>query len=394
MYNKLVIKNYKSILSDEISLGRFNVFIGENGAGKTNILEALAMVSASANKDLNVEGLFNRGVRVTKPSLTFSSFLGKEQVDEIFVELFVENKDEEIDSVSSKFTAQDPNDIYSKWNDETDSTFYFSKAKNQELEHFIIENYKDHLSTDFQHEFIKLIEKSFNTKTKSVKIKDFIIYNLSSQALRGIENNSKKQPLGIYGEGLDILLANFNKQEREELKEFSYLISWLEDIIIDEKDTLKYKGHKLGRSSSELYFRDEFMRKKNNVFSAENANEGALYMLFYLALFISEKTPNFFAIDNLETALNPKLCRTITKTLAQLAQKHDKQAIVTTHNPAILDGLNLHDDDQRLFVVYRNDDGHTQTKRIKLKPKVEGKSYKLSELWMRGKLGGLPNNFL
>ena len=33
------------------------------------------------------------------------------------------------------------------------------------------------------------------------------------------------------------------------------------------------------------------MQKKNNLFSAENANEGALELLFYLALFISKKTP-------------------------------------------------------------------------------------------------------
>jgi hypothetical protein len=60
-----------------------------------------------------------------------------------------------------------------------------------------------------------------------------------------------------------------------------------------------------------------------------------------------------------------------------------------------LDGLNLHDDEQRLFVVSRNDDGHTVTKRIKLKQQPEGAAfkYKLSELWMRGHLGGLPETF-
>jgi hypothetical protein len=45
-----------------------------------------------------------------------------------------------------------------------------------------------------------------------------------------------------------------------------------------------------------------------------------------------------------------------------------------------------------LFVVYRNDEGHTVTKRIQMKPDTAGK-YKLSELWMRGHLGGLPRTF-
>lgn len=51
--------------------------------------------------------------------------------------------------------------------------------------------------------------------------------------------------------------------------------------------------------------------------------------------------------------------------------------------------MNLHDEEQRLFVVYRNDDGHTVTRRIKGKPQPEGRKLKLSELWMRGHLGGL-----
>jgi predicted ATP-dependent endonuclease of OLD family len=88
--------------------------------------------------------------------------------------------------------------------------------------------------------------------------------------------------------------------------------------------------------------------------------------------------------------LNPQLCRDLMKQLANLAAKHGKQAFITTHNPAILDGLNLLDDEQRLFVVYRDDNGHTVTRRIKQKPDTKEGKYKLSELWMRGLLGGLP----
>jgi hypothetical protein len=73
-----------------------------------------------------------------------------------------------------------------------------------------------------------------------------------------------------------------------------------------------------------------------------------------------------------------------------LAKKHKKQVIVTTQNPAILDGLNLKDDSQRLFVVRRNDEGHTKAKRVDYNPKRE---MKLSEIWTNGFIGGLPENF-
>lgn len=82
--------------------------------------------------------------------------------------------------------------------------------------------------------------------------------------------------------------------------------------------------------------------------------------------------------------------------ICKLAKSEDKQLLITTHNPAILDGLNLFDDEVRLFEVKRNDKGHTQTRRITLKPEVQndmGERYKLSELWTRGYLGAISNQF-
>ena len=117
-------------------------------------------------------------------------------------------------------------------------------------------------------------------------------------------------------------------------------------------------------------------------------------MLFYFALFISDITPKFFAIDNIDASLNPRLCRRLMQELVELAKKQDKQVIFTTHNPAVLDGLDLDDEEQRLFVIYRNQLGHTKARRI-LKPKtIEGQEpVKLSEAFLRGYIGGLPKNF-
>ena len=47
LLRQIVISNYKSIEEIDIELGRFNVFIGANGSGKSNILEAIAMIGAS-----------------------------------------------------------------------------------------------------------------------------------------------------------------------------------------------------------------------------------------------------------------------------------------------------------------------------------------------------------
>ena len=129
-------------------------------------------------------------------------------------------------------------------------------------------------------------------------------------------------------------------------------------------------------------------------FDQRSANEGFLYLLFYFTLFISPYTSSFFAIDNIDNSLNPKLCSELTKQLANLAKNNNKQVILTTHNPAILDGINLSDNDQRLFTIYRNSEGHTVAKRVSVPKKINGiEPVRLSEAYIRGYLGGLPKNF-
>jgi hypothetical protein len=59
-----------------------------------------------------------------------------------------------------------------------------------------------------------------------------------------------------------------------------------------------------------------------------------------------------------------------------------------------LDGLDLSDDEQRLFVIYRNVDGHTKARRISApEPLEDDDPVQLSEAFINGYLGGLPKNF-
>ena len=69
------IKNYKSIVDITIQMGGFNVFIGANGCGKSNILEAIALGAAASSDKLDFEYFANRGIRITEPSLMFPRFI-------------------------------------------------------------------------------------------------------------------------------------------------------------------------------------------------------------------------------------------------------------------------------------------------------------------------------
>src|SRR4051812_2102369 len=61
--NKFTVQGFKSIESAELDLGNVNVFIGANGSGKSNLLEAFSALAAAAFGRVDGESLARRGGR-------------------------------------------------------------------------------------------------------------------------------------------------------------------------------------------------------------------------------------------------------------------------------------------------------------------------------------------
>ena len=94
--------------------------------------------------------------------------------------------------------------------------------------------------------------------------------------------------------------------------------------------------------------------------------------------------------------LNPGLATALTKRFAEwiLASKDDRQVLMTSHNPAVLDGLPLQDDRVRLFTVDRDNRGKTIVKRVVANKKLldmAAKGWTLSRLWTNKLIGGMPD---
>ena len=147
-----------------------------------------------------------------------------------------------------------------------------------------------------------------------------------------------------------------------------------------------------------IRFTDRWLAEGRNHISAYGASEGVLYLLFLMVLALHTKSPRLFAIDHVDQAMHPRLARAATRLFCEymLASNPPRQALLTTHNPLVLDGLNLLDDRIRLFAVERNSRGHTCVYRIEVSPYVLNATQKglsLSNLWVMGRLGGAPNIF-
>ncbi|MBK8253853.1 MAG: AAA family ATPase [Polyangiaceae bacterium] len=305
MIRTLHIQNYKSIVDHSIELGRLNVFIGENGCGKTNLLEAVAMAGAASIGKVDTEELHSRGVRIARPSITLSSFQGQKAKKKVRIDLALADEDNKL-PVFFEFMPVDPESITTEWavplssptDEARDKTIAELNAKLSETAD------TPRLRAEHNREYKKALAKLTELLLGGVEqrgvvtrlLSGYAIYNITAPALRGIVADSRREPLGIYGENLDVVIASLPKSELQELITGANLMGWFDSLFLDTDDALKLKGYKLGRSTSRLYFRDKFMRRAANILSAENANEGVLHVLFYLTLFLSKKTPAFLRL--------------------------------------------------------------------------------------------------
>lgn len=386
MIESIKIQNFKSVVDLDIPLGQFNVLIGENGCGKSNILEAITFASAASVDQLDVHDLEKRGMRVPSPQFMYSAFEDFKQ-DNILVSFALSN------GAKETFCMHFSNEIESgRWIErgKINAKKLFESLK--EIQARSIKDVEGILSSDRfkDEELIHVTIKddgkiSIGPATFDKSITGFKIFSPNEESLRRFDNPDNSV-LGVDGTGLFSYLKRLALTEKgssslTEIIDCMGILDWFNDLKIPSEGLT-------GDNSIMLY--DQYIDETLNYFDQRSANEAFLYLLFYFTLFISENTPLFFAIDNIESALNPKLCREFTKKLIKLAEIHNKQVIVTTHNPFVLDALDLTQEKQRLFVVRRDVDGHTKINRIK-NPKDS--NLLLSEAWMKGYIGGLPNNF-
>lgn len=395
MIREIEIEGFKSIDRLRLKPGRVTVLIGANGCGKSNILEAIAMAGSAASDRQEHEFLASRGIRVSDPRLmrpAFSTRAAESHQIRISIDGHaMESFDLLVKSESSVYEWPAFDDSMTLA-DLVDAVRKLPKVEQKRIvETFVgalnrqgIEH-SSSLAMTFQ-ETSALIE-AIDSVLRRKPLRDFLIYAPENTALRTFQQESQILPLGIRGEGLFAHLKQLRAKHPDILAAISDrlgLIDWFGGFDVPG-DLAPYEQR--------LDIRDRYIDPLTRL-DQRSANEGFLFLLFYYTLLISPQTPRFFAVDNVDASLNPRLCARLMRDIVELARAHDRQVIVTTHNPALLDGLDLTDPEQKLYVVFRDPDGPTRVERIKPPRPIEGApEIRLSEAFIRGHLGGLPTNF-
>lgn len=385
MIDKIQIMNYKSIVDLTLEPGRFNVIIGTNGCGKSNVLEAITMASAASSDRLDNANLQSRNVRIADPVFMTNAFEDIDESERLFIKINVEGDDRVW--ATNALLAFNPKS--KEWvnigtlNDGDKIKMALDKLHydGKDLDFYRAVNFDIGQLENKQPELYNSLKQHLIDKPT---LNSFLCFCPHENMLREM-SNSITYPLGPKGEGLFQYLKEISSNDEQglfvKINNGLRMLDWFDGMNVP--DGLLSKEYK-------LTIGDKYLKDSLHSFDQRSTNEGFLFLLFYLTLFNSADTPQFFAVDNIETSFNPGLCQSLTKYLVGVAKENDKQVVLTTHNPYVLDGLDLSDDEQRLFVCRRDIDGHTRIERVKYR---EDRKMSLSELWMSGLIGALPENF-
>ena len=227
-------------------------------------------------------------------------------------------------------------------------------------------------------------------------VADYGIYQPDTLTLRGtVPDPIQLNPIGLNGGRLaEAMLDLFYEDDGDLMfgtmfmEDVLELIDWAAEFKVSKpKKSILNPG--VPSTQQIIEFKDKYL-KDTVAFTGYDASEGALYVLFMLSLAMHKKAPKMFAIDSFDHALNPRLAKKVTEIFSHIVIQQNKTVFMTTHNPLVLDGLDLTNDDIRLFTTDRNKDGHVEIRRVQVSEELLGLKQPLSRLWINGLLGGVP----
>ena len=269
------------------------------------------------------------------------------------------------------------------------------------------------------HKFPTRVRQAFHL------LSEYAIYSPQTDFLRGKPGSVDTSPVGLHGEGLPQAVRGLIAQLKQLKKpttnsehtsqqdyswklkrqalDLTYLPRWASSVRVGRIESHLVSRAMLDRGEDTVYFLDRFMHSKRRTLSVYDSSEGTLFLLFIAVLLSHNKSPKVFALDNVDSALNPRMTRSLLETVIETtrdASAHHlccgpRQVFLTSHNPTSLDAFDLFDDDQRIFVVERNEVGHTVVTRLRPRPGISRDDWEeakngrnLSQLWLDGEIRG------
>jgi predicted ATPase len=215
----------------------------------------------------------------------------------------------------------------------------------------------------------------------------FRVYAFDARAIAAPTLLQQKTVMAANGHGLAGVLDRLRDEAPERFESFNdELRRWLPEFDQVLFDTP-------GDGMRAIALRTTLGRHS---IGATQLSHGTLLALALMTLAYAQDTPDFFAIEEPEHGLHPRLLRDVRDTLFRLCfpEQHGedrppKQVIVTSHSPYLLDFFRDHPE---MVVVAQKSGGAVEFQRLSERPDLDALlgGVGLGDAWYSGILGGVP----
>ena len=411
MISSLHIRNFRSIADARLEFGRVNLFVGANGAGKSNLLEAIGLYAACLGRGITADVLSAKGVRLSAARIFKSSFKKRPTPAAIHLDGAI---------AAAKYTVALKTKLRSsnlEFRSEAlieDSVTVFSRrstgARIAPRDSIDADPHRGiwdtHAST---------AQVAPATRSALNAVAKYVIYSPQTAVMRGlVPDNRGLEPLGLTGSRLpqafmevfDYATSSSTTKDINKILNIIWKPGWAERVGVgpQKADVLPSV---LPPEDESIFIVDKYMKTNLNTLSPYDASEGTLFLLFVAIILAHPGSPPVFALDNVDGTLNPSMVKALVGHIVAVACHggatagdaeatdggHPRQVFLTSHNPTALDAIDLFEPEQRLFVVSRNNDGHTVFERVQPPTGMTKDQWitakggrNLSQLWLDGRI--------
>jgi len=348
MLTKIRARNFKSLKDVSLDLGRRNVLVGANMAGKSNVIDLFRFVQDVAFPQSGTWGLPN-GVLVRGG----------------FGELLWKGGDERFISIALSGTVSDdghewPWDYEIEIQGDPRGSFRVAQETLHRQRRSLIETRgSERYFLDAQNQRVSPV----SDPTRSIlefeipgwagnflrsMINKWRFYELIPSLMRGPNQTAKVQFLQEHGENLSQWLLNLAEHYDES---FARIQQVLHDALPQVTGLFNSPTQ---QSTVVLGSREKHLTRPVTL-SQMSAGELAFIAFLSLIYAPSDRTGSLYCIEDLENYLHPSLIVTLLEVLRQSQEEWERkdeapQIVMTTHSPLVVDKMKL---DEIIFVEKR-----------------------------------------
>jgi len=342
----IAVNNFKSLVDFKIDLAKFNCLIGLNGSGKSTFLQFVDFLTHLMKGDIDT--WFKR--RDWKTSDIYNHLDKKKSID-FTVEV--------VDDAGKNLTWKSR--YYLKWGCRFEEViiegirFYTFRKKNETRRHYGLwdalnktTTYGTRINFKYQGSILSALGDE-NIPKAFYDFRDFIAsmesFELLAPHFLRQRTRESEGSIGLEGKGLASFLHEMNEANRRKIVEQLF-------VVYPQLDSINIK--KLRAGWKQIDIKEKFNETVLNS-ESRHVNDGMLRLIAILAQLQSNRRVIVF--EEIENGIIPE---SVGFLLGELINT-EKQVVVTTHSPIILNYLDDETAIPGVHFFYKTPEGFTQT---------------------------------